>query len=361
MRPSPTRRVATAAIAVVSAGALSVGFLAAPAEAAPDPATRLAERLVRQTNINDTNRHLIALQRISDTNGGNRPRPTASAPRPRATTPAWTTSPTSSAGPASSSATPEFTYPVEVELAASLTVGGTAYRIDKMSESSTRRPAGSPDRSGVVPEDATTGCEATDFAGQDFTGTVALIRRGGCTFEQKRQRRGRRRHRGRHLQQHRRPAGQRDPRRTRARIPDRWHQPGRRHHAGRQAGAAATVDMRSRGADPDQPQRHRPDPHRPAEQRGDGRSAPRQRADGPGINDNGTGSAALLEMATAARRLAEGQQRGALRLVGRRGARGCSAPSVRGEPDVRAAARHRPVPELRHGRVAQRGLLRLRR
>ena len=35
----------------------------------------------------------------------------------------------------------------------------------------------------VVPEDATTGCEATDFAGQDFTGTVALIRRGGCTFE----------------------------------------------------------------------------------------------------------------------------------------------------------------------------------
>ena len=37
----------------------------------------------------------------------------------------------------------------------------------------------------VVPEDATTGCEAADFAGQDFTGAVALIRRGGCTFEQK--------------------------------------------------------------------------------------------------------------------------------------------------------------------------------
>ena len=36
MRPSPTRRVATAAVAVLSAGALSVGFLAAPAEAAAD-------------------------------------------------------------------------------------------------------------------------------------------------------------------------------------------------------------------------------------------------------------------------------------------------------------------------------------
>ena len=36
-----------------------------------------------------------------------------------------------------------------------------------------------------MPEDTTTGCEATDFAGQNFTGSVALIRRGGCTFEQK--------------------------------------------------------------------------------------------------------------------------------------------------------------------------------
>ncbi len=75
MRPSPTRRVATAAVAVLSAGALSVGFLAAPAEAAADPATRLAERLVRQTNGGDANRHLIALQRISDRNGGNRAAP----------------------------------------------------------------------------------------------------------------------------------------------------------------------------------------------------------------------------------------------------------------------------------------------
>ena len=35
----------------------------------------------------------------------------------------------------------------------------------------------------VVPEDATTGCEATDFASASYTGAVALIRRGGCTFE----------------------------------------------------------------------------------------------------------------------------------------------------------------------------------
>ncbi len=34
-----------------------------------------------------------------------------------------------------------------------------------------------------APGDATPGCEATDFAGQDFTGKIAVIRRGACTFE----------------------------------------------------------------------------------------------------------------------------------------------------------------------------------
>jgi Zn-dependent M28 family amino/carboxypeptidase len=185
MRPSPTRRIATAAVAVVSAGALSVGFLAAPAEAAPGPATRLAERLVRQTNLADTNRHLIALQRISDRNGGNRAAPDGES----AAAPGYDESVAYVADQLRRAGfivrTPEFSYPVEVELAASLTVGGTAYRIDKMSESIDTPGAGITGPIRVVPEDATTGCEATDFAGQDFTGSVALIRRGGCTFEQK--------------------------------------------------------------------------------------------------------------------------------------------------------------------------------
>ena len=185
MRPSPTRRIATAAVAVVSAGALSVGFLAAPAEAAPGPATRLAERLVRQTNVADTNRHLIALQRISDRNGGNRAAPDGES----AAAPGYDESVAYVADQLRRAGfivrTPEFSYPVEVELAASLTVGGTAYRIDKMSESIDTPGAGITGPIRVVPEDATTGCEATDFAGQDFTGSVALIRRGGCTFEQK--------------------------------------------------------------------------------------------------------------------------------------------------------------------------------
>jgi len=34
----------------------------------------------------------------------------------------------------------------------------------------------------VVPEDADTGCTAGDFASQSYVGTIAFIRRGGCTF-----------------------------------------------------------------------------------------------------------------------------------------------------------------------------------
>ncbi|WP_344810484.1 M28 family metallopeptidase [Microlunatus aurantiacus] len=185
MRPSPTRRVATAAVAVLSAGALSVGFLAAPAEAAADPATRLAERLVRQTNGGDANRHLIALQRISDRNGGNRAAPDGES----AAAPGYEASVEYVSGQLRRAGylvdVQDFTYPVEVELAASITVGGTAYRIDKMNESIDTPAGGITGPIRVVPEDATTGCEATDFAGQVFTGSVALIRRGGCTFEQK--------------------------------------------------------------------------------------------------------------------------------------------------------------------------------
>ena len=61
----------------------AVAIFAARGLAAPGfPATRLAERLVRQTNGGDANRHLIALQRISDRNGGNRAAPGDSADAP---------------------------------------------------------------------------------------------------------------------------------------------------------------------------------------------------------------------------------------------------------------------------------------
>ncbi|HYI55420.1 MAG TPA: PA domain-containing protein, partial [Microlunatus sp.] len=188
MRSSPTRRVATAAIAVLSAGALSVGFLAAPAEAAPDPATRLAERLVRQTKVKDTNRHLIALQRISDTNGGNRAAPDAE----REEAPGYDASVAYVAEKLRRAGfvvrTPAFDYKVEVTDAALLRIADATYEIDPLTNSPQTPVGGITGPLRAVPDapgDPTPGCDAADFAGQDFTGAVALIRRGDCPFAQK--------------------------------------------------------------------------------------------------------------------------------------------------------------------------------
>ncbi|MDN5805483.1 MAG: hypothetical protein L0H26_13005, partial [Microlunatus sp.] len=182
---SRTRRVAIAVAAIVTSSALATGFLAAPAEAAGNPATKLARKLVRKTKAADANRHLIALQRISDRNGGNRAAPDTERPE----SPGYDASVDYVVDHLRQAGfivrTPEFSYDVEVEVAASLTVGSKTYRIDKMSFSIDTPVGGVTGPVRVVPEDATTGCEATDFAGQDFTGTIALIRRGGCAFAQK--------------------------------------------------------------------------------------------------------------------------------------------------------------------------------
>lgn len=186
MRPIPPSRRALSAVAILlTASALTAGLLAAPAEAATDPATRLAERLVRRTNVADANRHLIAFQRIADRNGGNRSAPTAENPD----SPGYDASVDYVVGKLRDAGfrvtTPSFSYPVEVEDAASLTVGAEQYRINKMNASIDTPEGGVTGPLVAVPADADTGCQAADFAGQNFNGAVALIRRGGCTFELK--------------------------------------------------------------------------------------------------------------------------------------------------------------------------------
>lgn len=185
MRPSPTRRLATASAAVLTAAALSVGALAAPAEAATDPATKLAEKLVKKTKVADANRHLIALQRISDRNGGNR-----AAPGDSADAPGYDESVDYVAGQLRRAGfvvtTPAFSYDHRVVDAESLTVAGAGVAVVTMTNSASGPAGGVTAPLQVVPEDATTGCEAGDYDAS-FTGAIALIRRGGCTFAQKAQ------------------------------------------------------------------------------------------------------------------------------------------------------------------------------
>ena len=181
------RAARRAGVVLLSTLLLVGGLLAPPAGAAAGgKETKLAEQLVKKVKASNANRHLIAFQRIADANGGNR----ASATATQIETPgfdasvAYVVSQVKAAG--FDYEVQEFSYPVEVSLASSLSVaGGGTFEIIKMTASIETPVGGVSGPLAVVPQDATTGCEAADFAGQDFTGKVALIRRGGCTFEAK--------------------------------------------------------------------------------------------------------------------------------------------------------------------------------
>ncbi|GHH49212.1 M28 family metallopeptidase [Lentzea cavernae] len=152
----------------------------ATASAAAEPAgPALAKKLAKKVTVEGVNRHLIAFQRIADRNGGNR----------AALTPGYDASVEYVAGKLRAEGfivtTPNFSFDVPVTDAETARVDGVNYQALILTASPQTPAGGVTGPLRVVPEDATTGCEATDFAGQDFTGSVALIRRGGCTFEQK--------------------------------------------------------------------------------------------------------------------------------------------------------------------------------
>ena len=133
---------------VAMASVLLLGGLTTPALAggAKDP-TRLAEKIVNQVSASSANRHLIALQRIADRNGGNRAVESS-------------TIGSSSAGYEASVdyvvsrlkswgfkvQTPKFTYEVERADANSLTIGGPGFR-GQQAERKHRHPGGRHHRS----------------------------------------------------------------------------------------------------------------------------------------------------------------------------------------------------------------------
>ncbi|WP_236006499.1 M28 family metallopeptidase [Nakamurella leprariae] len=160
---------------VVTCAAVTV-TLALPAQvaAAPSP-TRLAERLVDKVSAQGANRHLIAFQRIADRNDGNR----------AAGTPGYDASVDYVVGRLQAAgydvSTPEFSF--DQLVAGDLTVGDTNIAAQKILLSANTPEGGVTAPLAVVPEDADTGCQAEDYAGLDVTGDIAVIRRGGCTFE----------------------------------------------------------------------------------------------------------------------------------------------------------------------------------
>jgi Zn-dependent M28 family amino/carboxypeptidase len=175
------------AVTVIAAGTLALAVAspaqAAPAAAATDP-TKLANRLVKAVTVDHINRHLIALQRIADTNGGIR----------AASTPGHLASAQYIADKLTAAGyrvqIQEFEFPFTQTLAQNAAeTGPTARTLSPivMQYSPNTPEGGITAPLTTVPglaTDPTPGCEPADFTGS-YTGTIVLIQRGSCTFQQK--------------------------------------------------------------------------------------------------------------------------------------------------------------------------------
>ncbi|CRK58165.1 Aminopeptidase Y (Arg, Lys, Leu preference) [Alloactinosynnema sp. L-07] len=149
------------------------------AHAAPADPAALGTKLAKAVTADNINRHLIALQRIADTNGGTR----------AAHTPGYQKSLDYVAGRLRAAgfdvSTPEFTYNRIVVDAATVTAGSVRAVPLQMTDSVSTPVGGLTGPLVAVPVDANPGCQIEDYAGINATGAIALIKRGGCSFTQK--------------------------------------------------------------------------------------------------------------------------------------------------------------------------------
>jgi Zn-dependent M28 family amino/carboxypeptidase len=169
----------TAAVTVASG---AVGPLAAATDHVPDgPA--LARSLARQISPTRLDQHLLALQWISNRNGGNRVPGTAGFRQSED----YVAGQLRSAGFAVSRQ--EFQFNYFETLAEKVTVDGADVPVIVMDYGPSTPVGGVTAPLAVVPtgNDATPGCEAADYAAVPATGRIVLVQRGGCSFPVKQQ------------------------------------------------------------------------------------------------------------------------------------------------------------------------------
>ena len=167
-------------VALATAAVTALTVSGAPAYAADN--TRLGTKLAKEVTVNGVNRHLIALQRLADQNGGNR----------AASTPGYDASATyvhdKLAAAGWNVSYQEFDYEFTVETESLTEVSPTARTfpsIDIFEFSPETDDDGITAQLAVVANGQNPtgpGCVASDFAGADYTGTIAVIQRGGCNF-----------------------------------------------------------------------------------------------------------------------------------------------------------------------------------
>jgi len=156
-----------------------VGCSSRPVETPPTvPDPMLPERLVAAVTGDGAYRHLQELQRIADANAGNR----------ALGTPGYDASVDYVAGMLRAAGyrvdTPSFTSRRFEAGEMRLTVGGAVVPATVLEFSPATPAGGLRGPLAVVAQDDTSGCEATDFAGT-AAGAVVLVRRGTCQFAQK--------------------------------------------------------------------------------------------------------------------------------------------------------------------------------
>jgi Zn-dependent M28 family amino/carboxypeptidase len=178
--PSPKTTV-RAAVALLAA-ATGIGLAAVPASAAPQDlpdGPALARKLVKKVGITGMNRHLIALQRLADRNGHTR----AAGTEGHVQSAEYIATKLEDAGYIVTRQELPFLY--DETTAESLTVAGTEVDVERMTYSNSTPEGGVTAPLVVVPVDDTPGCETTDFDGLGAEGAIVLVRRGSCTFGQK--------------------------------------------------------------------------------------------------------------------------------------------------------------------------------
>ncbi|AXG79085.1 M20/M25/M40 family metallo-hydrolase [Streptomyces paludis] len=148
---------------------------------------KLAKELVRDSSAKDAYKHLQKFQVIAEANGGHRAAGTPGHDKSAS----YVHDLLKKAGYRVSYQDFEITY-IET-LAEKLAVTSPAPRdigIHAMSYTRSTPVGGITAEIAAVPVSAATGCAAGDYAAGAYTGKIALIQRGGCTFAQKQQEAG---------------------------------------------------------------------------------------------------------------------------------------------------------------------------
>ncbi|WP_327168558.1 M28 family metallopeptidase [Streptomyces subrutilus] len=183
----PSRRIAAATAALAAAALVSPLLLAGPAGATGGPQSdaakgdALAGKLVKEATGKGANNHLKVFQAIADYNKGTR----VAGSKGHQQSALYVEAVLRASGYKVTRDEFDFVY-VET-VAEKLTVNGSAGRdvpIHLMTYTKSGPADGVTARLAVAPVDAdgTNGCEPGDFAAGAFTGKIALVKRGGCTF-----------------------------------------------------------------------------------------------------------------------------------------------------------------------------------